>query len=103
MTTAERLVAEMLRVFADEVYLIETYPRDGCATVTVNGWPEPKTYHVMQALAVLKDYSDAAGATEIGDAIVCADLEQQGAMLSDRAETVLIVRQQALQGESEDN
>lgn len=91
----QRLLAEMTRVFSSEPMLIYDYPPDGVAVVAMEGWPDSIGYHVMLAMSVLATYRDGAGLTESGDATVCADLEQAGAKLSDRALEIIEARRQA--------
>jgi hypothetical protein len=95
MTTAQRLLSEMTRVFGSEPMLIYDYPPDGVAVVAMDGWPDSIGYHFMLAIGVLATYHDGAGATESGDATVCADLEQAGAKLSQRALEIIEARRQA--------
>lgn len=49
--------------------------------VQVRGWPETVAYDPFLALAVLYEYDDGAGSTQDGDAAVCRDLEEEGAVL----------------------
>jgi len=94
-STTKRLIDKMIRVFDADVKLVDEYPSDGVATVAVDGWPDAIGYNVEPALAVLRKYRDGAGLTESGDATVCADLEQAGAKLSDRALAIVVERQLA--------
>ena len=50
--------------------------------VFADGWPEPVRYDEDKALPVLAGFDDGHGATERGDAEVCAALEAAGAVLS---------------------
>lgn len=99
MTTTSTLLSELSRVFGQHATLVESYPRSNACAVHVDGWHDEATYEIMPAIRVLRTYRDGAGATETGAKVVRDDLEQQGAVLSERAVMLAVDREKSA-GES---
>jgi len=74
------LRAEMRRVFGAPAEAASL--GGGLALAHVDGWPERVTYRAAEAVAVLRGFGDAHGATEAGDAEVCAAVEAAGAFVA---------------------
>lgn len=80
--SAEAFEAEFRRVFGSCNVAFGGNVAFGA--VFADGWPEPVRYDAAKALPVLARFDDGHGATEKGDAEVCAALEAAGKANSPR-------------------
>jgi hypothetical protein len=99
MTLVQRLISEFARVYGcnpkEDIDLVFDFSPDGAACVLVSDWTDSHTYHIMAALAVLGAYKDGAASSPAGDRTVREDLGQQGALIGEYGESVLLSRYKA--------